>query len=128
MTPGARLQAAAELLDRIDQPKPGQADLPADAVLNAYFRANRYIGAKDRRAVADAVFQTLRQKSFIDWWLAKCAGLPVENRFRVLWTFNIHQGLGAEELIAACDGGPHRPARLSEEQARRVMLLDAGMS
>lgn len=128
MTPGARLQAAAELLDRIDRPEAGQADLPADAVLNAYFRANRYIGAKDRRAVADAVFQTLRQRGFIDWWLAKYAGLPVENRFRVLWTFNIHQGLGAEALVAACDGGPHRPKPLGAEAARRVMLLDSGAS
>jgi len=126
MTPGARLQAAADLLDRIDRPKPGQADLPADAVLNAYFRANRYVGAKDRRAVADAIFQTLRQRGFIDWWLVKYAGLPLENRFRVFWTFNVHHGIGARELVAACDGGPHRPAPLDGDTARRLMMLDHG--
>ena len=50
MTPGARIQAATELLDRIERPPPGEEALPADAVLNAYFRARRYVGAKDRRA------------------------------------------------------------------------------
>lgn len=128
MTPGARIRAAAELLDRLDRPRAGENDLPADAMLNAYFRANRYIGAKDRRAVADAVFQTLRQRGFIDWWLARSAGLPVENRFRVLWTFNIHHNMPAGELLAACDGGQHRPAPLEPDQARRITLLEHGQA
>ncbi|MGH7004286.1 MAG: RsmB/NOP family class I SAM-dependent RNA methyltransferase, partial [Alphaproteobacteria bacterium] len=126
MTPGARIRAATELLDHLERPPAGREDLPADAVLSAYFRANRYIGAKDRRAIGDAVFQTLRQRGFIDWWLARSAGLPAENRFRVLWTFNVHQGLSADEMIAACDGARHRPAPLAPDHARRIKLLDHG--
>ncbi len=124
MTPGARIQAAIELLDRIEAPAKGKEALPADAVLNAYFRGRRYIGAKDRRAVADAVFQTLRQRATIDWLLANQAGLPATNRFRALWTFAVHGGIATDALVAACDGGRHHPAALTADEARRVRLID----
>jgi 16S rRNA (cytosine967-C5)-methyltransferase len=123
VTPGARIQAAAELLDRLERPPAGEEDLPADAVLNGYFRARRYIGAKDRRAIGDAVYQTLRQRGFIDWWLVHHAGLPAANLFRAIWTFNVYQDLRADDIAAACDGGPHRPGPLDAETLRRLRLL-----
>jgi 16S rRNA (cytosine967-C5)-methyltransferase len=125
VTPGARIQAAIELLDRVEAPPAGEEALPADAVLNSYFRSRRYIGAKDRRAIGDAVFQTLRQRGYIDWLLANEAGLPVENRFRVLWTFAVHHGVDAGELAAMCDGGRYHPAPLGADEARRVHLIAA---
>ena len=127
MTPGARIQAAAELLDRIERPPEGEESLPADAVLNAHFRARRYIGAKDRRAVGDAVYQTLRQRGQIDWWLVRHAGLPAENLFRALWTFTVHQDLRAEDIASACDGGPYRPQPLDADRLRRIQLLGHGI-
>lgn len=125
MTPGARIQATIDLLERIEHPAAGEAALPADALLGAYFRGRRYIGAKDRRAIGDAVFQTLRQRGYVDWSLGVC-GLPASNLFRALWTFYIHQDMAPEALLAACDGGPHRPPKLSDEDARRVTLFAFG--
>jgi len=124
VTPGARIQAAIELLDRIERPPAGEEALPADAVLNSYFRGRRYIGAKDRRAIGDAVFQTLRQRGLIDWLIVNEVGLPAENRFRVLWTMMVHQGIGTEEIAQAFDGARYHPAPLDEDQARRVKMLD----
>ena len=125
MNLGARIQAAVELLDRIETPPRGDEALPADAVLNAYFRGRRYIGAKDRRAIGDAVFQTLRQRGMIDWHLVHQAGLAATNRFRALWTFAVHGGVATEELAACCDGARHHPATLSDDEARRVLMIDA---
>jgi len=124
MTPGARIQAAIELLDRIEAPKKGEEALPADAVLNAYFRSRRYIGAKDRRAIADAVFQTLRQRGTIDWHLTSEIGLPATNRFRAFWAFAVHGGIATADLVAACNGGKYQPKALSEDEARRVRMID----
>jgi 16S rRNA (cytosine967-C5)-methyltransferase len=124
MTPGARIQAAIELLDRIETPRAGEEALPADAVLNAHFRARRYIGAKDRRAIGDAVFQTLRQRATIDWLLVNQAGLPATNRFRALWTFAVHGGIAPADLASCCDGGRHHPAPLTDDEARRVRMID----
>ncbi|OAN51117.1 rRNA cytosine-C5-methylase [Paramagnetospirillum marisnigri] len=64
MTPAARLQAAIELLAEIEK-----SAKPADSAASAYFRDRRYIGAKDRRAVAETVWRVLRRKSRLDWWL-----------------------------------------------------------
>jgi 16S rRNA (cytosine967-C5)-methyltransferase len=124
VTPGARIQAAIELLDRIELPPKGEEALPADAVLNSYFRARRYIGAKDRRAIADAVFQTLRQRGTIDWALTHEAGLPAANRFRALWTFAVHGGVATGALVSACDGSRYHPAPLTADEARRVRMID----
>lgn len=124
MTPGARIQAAIELLDRIEAPAKGEEALPADAMLNAYFRGRRYIGAKDRRAIADAVFQTLRQRGTIDWQLVHQAGLPAANRFRALWAFAVHGGIAPDALAAACNGARHHPAPLTEDEARRLRTID----
>ena len=66
MTPAARLQAAIELLSEIEK-----SAKPADSSAARYFRDRRYIGAKDRRAVAEVVWRVLRRKARIDWWLER---------------------------------------------------------
>jgi 16S rRNA (cytosine967-C5)-methyltransferase len=64
MTPAARLTAAIELLAAVeDSPR------PADQVASYYFKGRRYIGAKDRRAVAEVVWRVLRHRARLNWWL-----------------------------------------------------------
>ncbi len=64
MTPAARTEGAIELLGLVLE---GQR--PADAVANDYFRARRFIGSSDRRAIADRVWQVLRGYRRLSWWL-----------------------------------------------------------
>ncbi|MBZ8119485.1 RsmB/NOP family class I SAM-dependent RNA methyltransferase [Roseovarius sp. LXJ103] len=54
MTPGARVAAAAEILDRITE------GTPAEKALTGWARGARYAGSKDRAAVRDHVFDVLR--------------------------------------------------------------------
>jgi 16S rRNA (cytosine967-C5)-methyltransferase len=42
---------------------------PGDAVANDYFRARRFIGSGDRRAVSDRVWRVLRSYRRLSWWL-----------------------------------------------------------
>ena len=62
MTPAARLQASAEILDvvivstRDDGP-------PADSIVTRYFKTRRYAGSKDRRAVRELVFRAIRRSA-----------------------------------------------------------------
>ncbi|MBL8688560.1 MAG: rRNA cytosine-C5-methylase, partial [Rhodospirillaceae bacterium] len=65
MTPSARLAAAIEALGAIA----ADAAPPADRVLDRYFRDRRYIGSKDRQAIADRVFGVLRRRARLDWHL-----------------------------------------------------------
>ncbi|MCV2890097.1 RsmB/NOP family class I SAM-dependent RNA methyltransferase [Ruegeria aquimaris] len=54
MTPGARVQAAIEILDEILEGK------PAEQALTTWARRSRFAGSKDRAAIRDHVFDALR--------------------------------------------------------------------
>ncbi|MBL0900672.1 MAG: rRNA cytosine-C5-methylase, partial [Reyranella sp.] len=72
MTPGARVAATIELLDEIvSHALDSERGRPADLVANAYFRARRFIGGGDRRAVAERVWGILRRYGQLTWWLKR---------------------------------------------------------
>ena len=56
MTPGARVAAAIEILDRV------LSGTPAEQALTNWARASRFAGSGDRAAVRDHVFASLRRK------------------------------------------------------------------
>ncbi len=60
MTPAARVQAAVEIVDAVIASARDNGP-PADAIVTAYFKARRYAGSKDRRAVRDLVFRAIRR-------------------------------------------------------------------
>jgi 16S rRNA (cytosine967-C5)-methyltransferase len=62
MTPAARLQAAAEILDEVITATRDDGP-PADAVVTRYFKQRRYAGSKDRRAVRELVFRAIRRSA-----------------------------------------------------------------
>lgn len=70
MTPGARTQAAIDLLDQILTAWQSEKRIPADKMLESYFKGHRYIGSKDRGAISELVYWTLRHKAIVEWWLA----------------------------------------------------------
>ena len=80
MTPAARAQAVIDLLDAV-----AATPRPADAVIGSYFRARRYIGAKDRAAVAELTYTLLRHQARLGWWCERYRA-PVTARNRmVVW-------------------------------------------
>ena len=125
MTPGARLQAAIELLAEI-----AATPRPADAVASAFFRARRFIGAKDRSAVAGTVFTVLRCEARLRWWL-KWAGCPdpTDARARViahsiLGERSRETGRRAAAVARVFDGGRFAPAPFSADETRVAETLD----
>ncbi len=121
MTPGARIQAAIELLGLIEA-----APVPAERIVTAYHRERRYIGSKDRRAVGDLVYATLRGQARLDWWLDRVAAAqgdgPDRPRRVVLAALVLIEGRGAGELAGLFDGGAYAPAPLD---AGERALVDA---
>ena len=98
MTPSARVQAAIEILDEVlasvrdDGP-------PADALVARYFKTRRYAGSKDRRAVRELVFRSIRRSG----------ERPESGRSAML-------GLADDDVEVAklFDGSPHGPAAKAE--------------
>ena len=62
MTPAARLQAAAEILDEVIVSSRDDGP-PADSIVTRYFKTRRYAGSKDRRAVRELVFRGVRRSA-----------------------------------------------------------------
>lgn len=100
MTPPARVQAAIELLDEIiiSARDGGPA---ADTLIARYFKARRYAGSKDRRAVRDLVYAAIR----------RAGERPESGRAAML-------GLASEKesLATLFDGSPHGPAPIADDE------------
>jgi len=120
MTPGARVQAAIEILDAIAAGGVGRGRSPADSVVNGYVRARRYIGSKDRAAIAGLVYAVLRHRAQLDWWLAFARSgaargrFAIDSRRRVIAALAIVEGWPAPEFEESFDGSKFRPRQLDE--------------
>lgn len=99
MTPGARVAAAAGLMDEIT------AGMPAEQALTRWARSNRYAGSKDRAAVRDHVFDVLRLRE-----TAACLGGGETGRSLMLGLLRA-QGLDPADFFT---GEGHAPAPLSD--------------
>ena len=120
MTPGARVQATIELLAEI-----AVTPRPADAVAGAYFRARRFIGAKDRNAVAEAVYGVLRRHARLCWWLAEVGYPdPKEARARVIANAVLAEGRRAVSVERLFDGGGFAPGLMTEAEQKMARALD----
>ena len=125
VTPGARLQAAIELLPAIHA-----GASPADRVSAAFFRDRRYIGGGDRRAVLDRVYAVLRRRAALDWWIGRAmpiedvAGSPGRRPRRMIAALVLIDGWSADRIAGSFDGGPYRPAQLAETERAMAKALE----
>jgi 16S rRNA (cytosine967-C5)-methyltransferase len=110
VTPGARLQAAIEVLDLIRDSR-----APADGVLKAWGREHRFAGSGDRRAIAERVYTVLRARVRLTHRMQDDSG-----RALVLGALHHVDQLETTEIEALFTGG-HNPAPLSDGE--RAMLV-----
>ncbi len=119
MTPGARISAAIDLLDRL-----ALADAPpADKLLADWARGNRYAGSKDKAAIAQAVYGVLRRRGQIDWWLKRCQGGVPTSRARMLIWLLLGEGLRLTDLDSRFTGERHDPSPLTAVEKRVAVEL-----
>ena len=119
------MAAAIELLAEI-----AATPRPADAVASAFFRARRYIGAKDRSAVAEAVYAVMRRHARLGWWLERAGFEPLEidrpenARARVIANAILAEGRQAASVERLFDGGRFNPELFSAAESRMANALD----
>jgi 16S rRNA (cytosine967-C5)-methyltransferase len=109
MTPGARLQAAIEILDGL-----GSTSQPADGYLRDWFRARRFAGVKDRAAITERVYRVLRHRASLarrmngsDGRALVLASLMADNE-------------SADSIARLFSGEGHAPPVLSESEHRAL--------
>lgn len=119
MRPAARVQTSIEAVASVFQ-----TPRPADAVLSAFFRARRFIGSKDRSAIAEEVYAVLRAHARVGWWTERI-GLPQDARSQVL-IWNMLDGVTYEQLHEICSGGKYAPAQLTPDEAKALRRIEGG--
>lgn len=110
MTPGARVQAAIELLDAVIAAARSEGP-PADRILAEWFRARRFAGSKDRRAIRELVYAAIRA----------CGPVPASGRAALL-------RLAERDPAVAewFDGSPYGPPPIEPgEQAAQAGVAPA---
>lgn len=118
MTPAARIEASIALLAAMDD-SPAH---PADAVANDFFRARRYIGSGDRRAVSDRVWTVLRRRRRLIWWLAHAAAVPTP-RLLVAASLLL-EGWTLAGVTQTFSGGRFAPAPLERTEYATLRNLE----
>ncbi len=121
MTFAARIAAAIDLLEAIEAARAR----PADAIANDYFRARRFIGAGDRRAVSDRVWQVLRTRRRLGWWLRADTSPNGHASPRLLVAASLLLEGGALGGVAsAFSGGRFSPAPLEPAELAALRRLE----
>jgi len=108
MTPAARVQAAIGLLDQVIAAALAKG-APADRILADWFRASRFAGSKDRRAIRELVYAAIRH----------CGPLPQTGRAAMLALAD-----GDPALLPLFDGSPYGPAPVEEGE----LVAEAGIA
>lgn len=121
MTPGARLKAVYEIIERAEQSKK-----PLDHICAVYFKSYRYIGSKDRAFIGDACFAIYRNFRKLDFWAAQ-AKLP--NRLRGMVLAAAHFVLGWQKAdFDKIGSGKYDFEKLSDAEARFIRDLGKDMT
>ncbi len=120
MTPGAQVAAAIDILAEIES-----GSRAADDAAAGFFRRRRYVGAKDRGQIAGHVYAALRHRAAIDWWIARIGegAVAPAARGRTLAALMLVESWRPEAVVAGCDGGRFRPAKLATAEARLIVGL-----
>jgi len=118
MTPGARIQAAIELLEQV-----WDGISPPNVLADRYFRKRRYAGSGDRRAINQRLYDVLRRRARLDWWIER-TGLDLQpgGRTRVVADLAVAERTAPDEIAAMFSSVRHCPGALSPQEAE---LADA---
>ena len=105
MKEAGRIQAAIEVLEEVLQDKK-----PADILLDRYFKERRYIGAKDRRFIADTVWKIIRNRLKY----TEALGGEISPRTAVALAF------AEDDPDLLFDGEEYAPQPLNKDEKKRL--------
>jgi 16S rRNA (cytosine967-C5)-methyltransferase len=115
--------AGIELLNECEASWVSARPLPADIIINHYFKARRYIGSKDRGAIAALVYYIIRHRATLSWW---CDRHHAEKNGRALAIAAqlLHEKITLIDLHNICNGDAFSPAKLSAAEVAFAKLLE----
>ncbi len=95
---------------------------PLDQVVHGYFKTRRYIGAKDRQAIAAFVYGVMRHRASCDWWALErglsplLMGVRDAARIRLLAYLWLFEKVARDKIGILFSGEKYAPSRLSDKE------------
>jgi 16S rRNA (cytosine967-C5)-methyltransferase len=117
MTPAARLAATIKIIEGILHAKK-----PSDQIMHSYLQQRRYIGSKDRKAIATQTYQVLRHYGRISWWCEKQDVPPTGRIFLLVW-LTLGEQYSVDEIYDAFSGVDYAPDRLNQTEQNMVKRI-----
>lgn len=117
MKPQARIQSVIDVL-QIMQDRP----LPMDLLIGDYMRGRRYIGSKDRRYIAESLYDIVRHTARIGWVLRQ-AGAQDTPRAHVLAWLVVYQDTDDKRLQSLFDSSQYAPESLTPQELGFIKKL-----
>jgi 16S rRNA (cytosine967-C5)-methyltransferase len=114
MTPAAQLQAVIELITHYEQGKADGYRTGADVSFSYFMKQRRYIGAKDKKAIARLFYYVLRHQASLIWW-AKQRNMTANPRLKALLGALFLDNLPAERIDALCGDDKYAPKSMSDK-------------
>jgi 16S rRNA (cytosine967-C5)-methyltransferase len=121
MYEAARINAAIELLAECETSWKMARPLPADIIMNRYFRERRYIGSKDRGAIAELSYFIIRNRKVLLWWAHRSRQEGA--RALMIATIMLHQKRSIPDIHNFFNGEHFSSARLSEAETTFAKAL-----
>jgi 16S rRNA (cytosine967-C5)-methyltransferase len=118
LTPAARLAAAADILDILKGTRKA-----AEEVLKDWGRNHRYAGSKDRRAIADKVYQCLRAREHLSVAMESDSG-----RSLILGALHLLDGVSLDEIDQLYTGEGYAPPALSVAERNQLIAGEGDAS
>ena len=110
MKPASRIKATVEILDSSHR-----ARVPLNKCVGDYMRTRRYIGSKDRRNVAERVYDITRAHARLSWWLEKTNTEDTSRNRVIAWTI-LGEGADEKRVNDLFDGSQYAPDTLNEDE------------
>ncbi|MFZ4542240.1 MAG: RsmB/NOP family class I SAM-dependent RNA methyltransferase [Rickettsiales bacterium] len=120
MKPGARIQAAIEIMEHVQSIWQADKRAPVDGLLADYFRARRYIGSKDRGAISELVYFTLRFGGSLQWHIEACDRSVTPRRVVMVALLFQPDALDVSSIAEAFDGAQYCPAVLTDQERKML--------
>lgn len=110
MKPASRIAATLEILE-----SPQRARVPLDKCVGDYMRNRRYIGSKDRSAVAERVYHMTRNVAKIGWWLDHVKTEDTPRNRLIAWLI-LGEEANEKRIKDLFDGSQYAPEVLTDEE------------
>ena len=115
MTPAARIQAAIDILDGLNESR-----MPADRFIRDFFRARRYAGSKDRASVTERVYATFRHRASFGWRMGG------ETPRALVIASLLKEDANVEGISALFSGDGYGPAILTDAERAAIVTPPFG--